>query len=325
MKTWLLAGLLLIEVALVAPISGIEFDSTHDFLLSSRMYVSTLVEQAAPLLILVFGMTIILMTAGIDLSVGAMVAFIACVMSMFDGGPQFWYTALPVGLLVGLGLGLFNGLLISRFDVPPIIATLGTLFFYRGLAEIVMRGQERGSFAEVPGYEWFGSPQGALVLVGILFLLGGAYFVRSRWRREILMIGGNRVAARYAGIPVDWRLLQVYTLMGLLAFIAAVSYTARNASVTASALSGLELHVIVATVLGGTRVTGGHGTLSGSVIGVFLVEVLNEGLRGMQFHWGDRLPFDVRHLDYMLLGALLLVGVWLVGSGTRGQGVRAEE
>lgn len=311
MRAFVLPLLLVIEIAVLAPVSGIRFDSFGAFTSSFGYYASDLIAQAAPLLILVFGMTVVLMTAGIDLSVGSAVALVACVMSTFDGGPTFWLTAVPIGLAVGLALGLFNGTLIARFDVPPIIATLGTLFFYRGLCEAVMRGQERGPFYDVPGYEWFGGLTGSLCTAGIVLLAGGWWFRLSRWRREVLMLGGNRVAARYAGIPVERRTLQVYALMGVLVFIAALCHTARNGSVTASSLVGLELQVIVAAVLGGTSVSGGSGSLSGSVIGVLLVAVLNEALRSAGLHLGDKLPFEIRHLEFILLGSLMVLGVWL--------------
>src|SRR5262249_51256264 len=135
---------------------------------------------------------------------------------------------------------------IACLDVPPIIATLGTMIFYRGLCFVVMGEAEKSPFVDVPGYEWFGQFPGVLVLVGGIFLLGGSYFHGSRWRRELLLLGGNRVAARYAGIQVTRRLCEVYGLMGGLAFLAALSFTARNSSVSASSLTGLELHVIVA-------------------------------------------------------------------------------
>ncbi len=311
MRSFVLPLLLLVEIAVLAPVSGIRFDSFGAFTSSFGYYASDLCAQAAPLLLLVFGMTVVLMTAGIDLSVGSAVALVACVMSTFDGQPTFWITAVPIGLAVGLVLGLFNGTLIARLEVPPIIATLGTLFFYRGLCEAVMRGQERGPFYDVVGYEWFGGLAGSLCTAGAVLLAGGWWFRRSRWRREVLMMGGNPVAARYAGIPVERRILQVYALMGALVFVAALCHTARNGSVTASSLVGLELQVIVAAVLGGTRVSGGAGSLSGSVYGVFLVAVLAEGLRSAGMYWGDTLPFEIRHLEFILLGGLLVLGVWL--------------
>lgn len=307
MRMWLLPIFLLLEMALFAVVSGNPLPGSATYWQS---YFGDLLAHSAPILLLGFAMTLVLMTGGIDLSVGSMVALIACVMSSFQGGTHFWWTALPVGLLLGLTLGLVNGVLIARFDVPPIIATLGTMIFYRGLCFVLMGDLEKSPFVDVPGYEWFGTFSGAVVLTAILFLAGGQYFLRSRWRREILMIGGNRIAARYAAIPVERRLIQTYVLVGLLAFVAALAFTARNSSVSASSLSGLELQVIVAVVLGGTRVQGGSGSLLGTFFGVLLIAVLDEGLRGAAIWGAKNLPFKISHLEYVLLGLLLLAGVW---------------
>lgn len=301
MRRALLPILLLVEIAVFAPKSGVRYDSLAEFQSTFGWYATAMLWHAAPLLVLVLGMTIVLMTAGIDLSVGSMVALVACVMSTFEGGMSFWYTAVPVGLLLGLGLGFFNGVLIARLDVPPIITTLGTLIFYRGLCNVVMQGSENAVFASVPGYGWLGEWLGGGLVAGGILMLAGGWFGMSRWRREILMQGGNRVAARYAAIPVERRTIQVYTLMGLLAFVAAVLVSAKFGSINASSQRGLELQVIVAVVLGGTRVDGGSGSIVGSVLGVFLIAVLEEGLRGMAMS-------DLRPI---LLGTLLVGGVWL--------------
>jgi len=301
MRLFVLPLLLLIELVVFVPYGGVHLTSWNVFADGFASYASDIVSHATPLLILALGMTLVLMTAGIDLSVGSMVALIACVMSLFEGGPLFWVTAVPLGLLLGLALGAFNGIVVSRLDVPPIITTLGTLFFYRGLCNVVMHGRENSPFGSVPGYVWFGEMPGAAITAGVLLTAGGLYFWWSRWRQEILMIGGNRIAARYAAIDVPRRQLQVYSLMGVLAFVAALCASARAGSVLASWQSGLELRVIVAVVLGGTRVDGGHGSIAGSVFGVFLIAILEEGLRGMQ----------QSELIHVFLGVLLVVGVWL--------------
>ena len=311
MKRWMLVLALVAEIGFFTWLSGQQFTTFAEAIGYFRSYFADLFTQSAPILLLGFGMTIVLMTAGIDLSVASTVALISCVMSSFAPGPQFWWTALPVGLAVGMALGLLNGVLIGRLDVPPIIATLGTMIFYRGLCFVLMGDLEKSPFVDVPGYETFGRFAGAIAIVLIVFGCGGAFFLNSRWRREILMMGGNRVAARYAGIPVTWRILQVYTLMGVLAFLAAVCFTARNSSVSASSLSGWELHVIVAVVLGGTRVQGGYGTLLGTFVGVMLIAVLEEGLRGAAIWGSQNLPFKISHLEYILMGLLLVGGVWL--------------
>jgi ribose/xylose/arabinose/galactoside ABC-type transport system permease subunit len=316
-RRWLLPLLLLLEIALFTSVSGQSFQSFGETAAYFRSYFTDLLCQSAPVLLVAFGMTLVLMTAGIDLSVGSLVALVACVMSSFPSGPIFWWTAVPLGLAVALALGAANGALVARLDVPPIIATLGTMIFYRGLCFVVMGDLEKSPFLGVPGYEVLGQFVGAGLLVALVFLAGGGWFKRSRWRRELLMLGGNRVAARYAGIRVHRRILEVYALAGLLGFLAALCFTARNSSVSASSLTGMELQVIVAVVLGGTRVQGGAGSLSGTFFGVLIIAVMDEGLRGAA-RWGDtHLPFKISHLEYVLLGALLVLGVWLNTRPTR--------
>lgn len=311
MRRWLLPLLLMIEIALFTSISGQSFHSLGDAVSYFGSYFNDLLCQSAPVLLVAFGMTLVLMTAGIDLSVGSMVALVACAMSSCPAGPDFWWTAAPLGLALALLLGGANGALIAWLDVPPIIATLGTMIFYRGLCFVVMGDLEKSPFLEVPGYERLGQLPGVALLVLMVFAVGGGWFQHSRWRRELLLLGGNRVAARYAGIPVMRRTVQVYSLVGLLAFLAALTFTARNSSVSASSLTGLELQVIVAVVLGGTRVQGGAGSLRNTFFGVLIIAVMDEGLRGAA-RWGDaHLPFKISHLEYLLLGALLVLGVWL--------------
>ena len=311
LRRGILPLLLVIEVLCFAPVCGVSWASPAEFFESGLSFGSDLVVRAAPLALLACGMTLVLATAGVDLSIASAAALVAGVMSLFDPGTAFWWTAVPVGIGLGLLLGAFNGWLIAGLDVPPIIATLGTLFFYRGLAEIVLGDRENAPFGDVPGYGWLGSVSGALVLAAIVLIGGGLYFTFSRWRRELLMLGGNRVAARYAGIPVFWRLFQVYALMGLLAGLAAVCFTARDGSVKASSWTGYELQVIVAVILGGTRVSGGNASIFGSTLGVLLIVVLDEGLHGLSFTYPRSLPFDVSHLQYLLMGLLLVGGVWL--------------
>ena len=316
MKLWALPILLLVEVAVFSSLSPAPVSSPAEFMIYLRSYIGDLVAQSGPTLLLGFGMTLVLMTAGIDLSVGSMVALVACVMSSFPAGPDFWWTAVPAGLVLAVALGLGNGALIAYLDVPPIIATLGTMILYRGLCFLVMGELEKAPFGDVPGYEGLGHFIGVATLVFLLFAAGGWFFQASRWRREILMLGGNRVAARYAGIAVNRRTCEVYALVGLLAFLAALTFTARNSSVSASSLTGLELHVIVAVVLGGTRVQGGSGSLLGTFFGVLMIAVLDEGLRGAA-SWGDQhLPFKISHLENILLGLLLLTAVWLGSVGS---------
>lgn len=309
-KHFALLGLIAVEVVVFNLISAPPLGSIGDALNYFGSYFADILSQSAPILCLAFGMTLVLMTAGIDLSVASLTALVACVMASLDGGGgSFWVTALPVGLALAIGLGITNGLLISWLDLPPIIATLGTMIFYRGWCFVVMGDAEKPFLA--PGYEVLGEFWFVLGCVALLYGVGSAYLTRSRWLQEILFIGGNRVAARYAGLRVGWRLCQVYAFVGGLAFLAAVSFTARNGSVSGSAMLGTELQVIVAVVLGGTRVQGGRGSLIGSFLGVLVIAILDEGLRS-SVRWGDAyLPFRVSHLQFILLGLLLVLGVWI--------------
>lgn len=311
MRVAILAILLALEIALFTVLGGQTFSSAADFLAYFRSYFADLLIQSTPILLLAFGMTLILMTGGIDLSAASTVAVISCLMGLFAPGASFWWLAVPTAAMAACLLGLGNGLLIGRLGVPPIIATLGTMIFYRGLCFVLLGDLEKAPFLEVPGYELAGGVAGSLVALGLLYGLGGAWFNNSVWRRELLLIGGNRIAARYAAIPVGRRLAEVYTLAGALAFLAAVSFTARNSSVSASSLAGMELRVIVAVILGGTRVQGGSGSLLGSFFGVLFIAVMDEGLRGAAI-WGEKhLPFKLSHLQFILLGTLLVAGVWL--------------
>jgi hypothetical protein len=261
-------------------------------------------------------MTAILISGGIDLSVGSMTALVACVMATFEPGRQFWFTAVPMGLAVGAGLGLFNGLLVAGFDVPPIIATLGTLFFYRGLCDAVLKGTKPSPFIDVPGYFRLGELAGVLVLIVASYLgSGGGWFRWSRWRREILMIGGNRVAARYAAIPRQsptHRNLYVERNSGLcgrrvfhgprrlgkcrlLQRAGAASHRRGRAGRNLQSTEGVD-----------------H--CSDRSMGVLLVAVLAEGLRaGGSVYWiQEKLPFKFNESAVRAPRALcLLTGVWV--------------
>ncbi|MFN0196572.1 MAG: ABC transporter permease [Planctomycetaceae bacterium] len=310
MRHLILPLILLTEIALFSFYGEQSFETWLAWGEHFRYYLTDLLAQAAPILCLSLGMTMVMTTSGIDLSVGSAVTLVAAVMARFDAGASFWGTAVPTGLLMGVGLGAFNGALIALCDIPPIIATLGSMILFRGLCYVVLGDQELAPFWDVPGYAWFGEWPGAVVLAASVVLLGGTYLKHSTWYRELTVVGGNRIAARYAGIPVTSRLVQVYALMGLTTFLAALCFTARNGSVNAGMLAGLELEVIVAVVLGGTKVEGGYSSLFGSMWGVLIMAVMNEGLRNLAWQSQD-LPFELSHLRFVVIGLLLVIGVWL--------------
>lgn len=315
MRHLVLPLILVAEIVLFSLASEQSFATWSEWSEHFRYYLTDLLSQSAPILFLALGMTMVMTTAGIDLSVGSAVTLVAAIMANFSAGPSFWLTALPVGLLAAAGLGLFNGVLVALADIPPIIATLGTMILYRGLCYVVLGDQELAPFWDVPGYASIGEWPGAVVLAAVGVLLGGTYLVHSKWYRELTVVGGNRIAARYAGIAVNSRLVQTYALMGLMTFLAALCFTARNGSVNAGMLSGLELEVIVAVVLGGTKVEGGFSSLFGSMWGVLIIGVMNEGLRNLAWQ-SEQFPFELSHLRFVLIGLLLIFGVWLNSMGS---------
>ena len=300
--------------------SGVRFGSASELGVYLRSYASDLVAQSGPVLLLGFGMTLVLMTAGIDLSVGSMVALVACVMSSFPTGPQFWWTAVPIGLALALLLGLTNGALIAYLDVPPIIATLGNDdLFYRGMCFVVMGELEKAPFVDVPGYEWFGQFLGAAVLVAaVLRGVVVASPLPLAPGNPHARVGTGLLPARYAGIPVTRRLCQVYTDHGFSRIPGGFGlYRAEQLRERQFTFwPGVACHC--------RRGPRGHPR-SGEAPrwmwklfgGVDHRRTLDEGLRGAS-SWGDRhLPFKVSHLEYILLGLLLLGAVWLSTVGRR--------
>ena len=227
-------------------------------------------------------MTFIIISGGIDLSVGSTMGLCAVLTGVF------WQSlglplpaALALVLLVGLLCGLFNGLLIIRFRMPPLIATLGTLALYRGLAEGISQARS------VRGYpEWFarigqGDLLGVPTQVWILMIALTVAIVvlgLTRWGRAIYAIGSSETAARFTGLPVDATKYAIYAASGLASSLAAIIFVSRVSTTRSDMGTGLELDVITAVVLGGTSIFGGRGTIIGTALGLLLVQILQNGL-----------------------------------------------
>lgn len=262
--------------------------------------------------LLALGMTLVILTAGIDLSVGSIMGLCAVTLGVaWRGGGLPIEAAAGVALVVGLAAGLLNGLLMVLLRerggaAPALIVTLATLAVYRGLAYGISRGQDVHGFPE-----WFamigqGSVLGVLPAPTLLWLLLAVGLVlvleRTALGRAVRALGANEAAARLSGIPVDGVRFFVYGLSGLLAGLAAVVYVSRVSTAKADAGMGYELAAITVVVLGGTRLTGGHGSLLGTALGLALIHVVQYGLTlaGMK---SDR--------QAVILSALLIGAVWL--------------
>jgi rhamnose transport system permease protein len=253
--------------------------SSHFFTVENLLNQCRLMAEMG---IVGLGMTFIIVTGGIDLSVGSILGLVAILLGVFwknVGLPL--PVAIVLAIVAGTLAGLFNGFIITRFKAPPMIATLATLALYRGLAEGISESRS------VRGYpEWFyvlgqgdvwGIPTQlwlflALAIVAI-FILGVTPFGRG-----IYAIGSNAVAARFSGIPVNRSLLAIYTASGFLASVAGVIFVSRVSTTRSDMGTGLEFDVITAVVLGGTSIFGGRGTVVGTLLGLMLMQALKNGL-----------------------------------------------
>lgn len=238
------------------------------------------------------GMTMIILSGGIDLSVGAVLALAGAVAAgLLKNGVVIPGTGLFLeittsgailsGVAVGTALGWFNGFVITRFKLPPFVATLGMLSMARGLTmlwtggfPITRLGQGFGHMGS--GY-WLGVPM-PIWITAALVALASLVMRRTRFGRRIYAVGGNERAATLSGLNVDRVKLLVYTIGGALAGVAGLLVTARLDSATPNAGLGYELDSIAAVVIGGTSLSGGRGTIMGTVLGCLIIGVLNNGL-----------------------------------------------
>lgn len=227
-------------------------------------------------------MTYIIITGGIDLSVGSIFGLVAIMLGVFWQNFGFPLpVAIVLALIVGTFAGFVNGLFIVRVGVPPLIMTLATLAFYRGLAQGISEG------ASVRGYpEWFfnlgqgdlfGVPTQVWLLV-IAIIISAIILARTTFGRSLYAIGNNMTGARFSGLPVDRNLLIIYTFSGFMSALAGYIFVSRVTTTRSDMGTGLELDVIAAVVLGGTSIFGGTGSIAGTIIGVVLIQLLKNGL-----------------------------------------------
>ena len=261
--------------------------------------------------LLALALTPIILTAGIDLSVGSLLGLCAILFGKLwhDGGLSIPVAAALTLVLGGVG-GALNASLITTLRLPPLIVTLGTFSLFRGLAEAITRGAI--TYTDFPaeflffGQErWLGLPTQAWLFLAVAIVI--ALLVhRTTFGRSFRAIGFSPEGARYAGLPVNRRLALAYTIAGIIAALAAIIYTARLGQAKADAGTGYELFAITAVVLGGTSIFGGTGTVYGTLLGVAAIAVLKNGLAC--------LPVVMRmnaaeEMSGLLTGALLLLAL----------------
>jgi ribose transport system permease protein len=268
-------------------------------------------KQISVVAIIAIGMTMVIITAGIDLSVGSLIAFSGVItaltiQSLGGSAPtsgDLWLGAM-VGILVCGLAGLFTGGLVTLFRIPAFIATLGIMFIAKGLAFIfsdsapVPVGNEAFGWLG-RGRDFFGLPN-SVILMLILFTVAHVMMTRTSIGRYIYAVGGNPEAARLSGVPVKWVLLFVYTLTGLLAGLGGVMEASLHTTGDPKSGDLVELKVIAAVVIGGTSLAGGQGRITGTLIGAFIIAVINNGMN---------LTGVESHMQKVIYGTVILVAV----------------
>lgn len=262
-----------------------------------------LAPHAAELAIIALPLTFIIMSGGIDLSVGSTMALAAVVLGLlFERGTPV-ALASAAALCVGGAAGALNGLIITRTRVHSLIVTLGTMAMVRGLAEGLSKGRAVSAFPE-----WFLAladqrllglplPVMAMTLCAIAFFLFAACTVQGRW---IPAVGDNDIAARSCGVPSDALTIFLFTLSGLAAALCGVVFTIRRATAKADIGSGIELEAITAVLLGGTSIRGGRGSILGTMLGVAIIHEMREFI-SWQWQKDEIIP--------VVLGAILILAV----------------
>jgi rhamnose transport system permease protein len=272
---WVLVAALAAEVAVFAVVAP------NFFTLANGLEVT---RVSVELGLLALALTPILVAGGIDLSVGSLMGLAAVA---FGAAHQVWHAPIPIAMLIALAVGIaggaLNAFLVAWLAVPPLIVTLGTFALFRGIAEGVTQaavnysGFPAGFLALGQGYLG-GIIPAQVPLFVVVALAYAALLHRSVIGRALYAIGFSASGARYAGIPVKQRVALIYLLSGVMASVAAIVYVAHLGQARADAGTGYELDAIAAVVLGGTSVFGGRGTIGGTLLGLFVLAVLKNGL-----------------------------------------------
>ncbi|KGR85057.1 ribose ABC transporter permease [Lysinibacillus odysseyi] len=233
--------------------------------------------------LIAFGMTFVILTGGIDLSVGSTLALTGAVAASLLAGGTDPIIAMGLALLLGLVLGAVNGVIITKGKVAPFIATLATMTIYRGLTLVYTEGRPVSGLGDSLAFQMFGKgyffgiPVPVITMVVTFAIL---YFIlqKTTFGRRVYAVGGNEEAAKLSGISPDRVKIAVYAITGFLAAMSALILTSRLNSAQPTAGESYELDAIAAVVLGGTSLTGGKGWIFGTLVGALIIGVLNNGM-----------------------------------------------
>lgn len=268
--------------------------------------VFNILRQNASNLFLATGMTMVIILGGIDLSVGSVIALSGVVAagSVANLGlPEGLAFLLAIG--VGAVVGMANGFVICKTDIPPFIVTLASMNITKGIALVLTGGSPIRCMTDAfkfPGAGYVGPVPTPIILMIIVFIIAALIINRTQLGRHIYAVGGNAQAAKFSGISVQKVKFLVYTYTGIMAGIAGVVVASRLYSGTPIAGDGAEMDAIAAVVVGGTSMSGGFGRLGGTLIGVLIIGVLNNGLNlmGVDSNW-----------QYIVKGMVILLAVYV--------------
>jgi len=267
--------------------------------------ILNVLRQASLLFFIASGLTLVVLTGGLDLSIGANVAISACV-----AGTVIHQTGSPtLGVLTGIGVGgvvgLLNGVLVTALRIPSFIATYGMLWVLHGVTYWYMGGETMhgfpAGFRQIGSGYFLGLPIPVYLLL-VFLAIGSIFAQRTTWGQEIYAIGANPVAARLSGIPVARRLLLVYIVSGAMAGLASIIFLARLNSAEADIGESLTLPAIAAVLIGGTSLFGGLGTVFGTFVGALILTLVLNGMNLLSVNasWQP-----------LVTGVIVILAVWL--------------
>ena len=280
---------------------------------ASANNISNLLRQGSMIAILAVGQTFVIITGGIDLSVGAVVGFSTVIAAMLINAGVPVFAAILITLLVGVAIGLFHGFGIVKMGLPPFIITLATLTSLRGIGLLMTNGNSisinndafqefsRNSFVGVPNLFWM------VILVGIPAYI---FLHHSRWGRYLFSVGSNAEASRLSGVNVQRTIYMAYTLSGLCAAFVGVLLASRIGIGNPTQAEGWELQAIASSVIGGTSLFGAVGSVHGPLLGAFILATINNGanLLNVNAFW-----------QRIITGLLIIVIVYFDGLRRRGK------
>ncbi|WP_405096738.1 ABC transporter permease subunit [Oceanobacillus sp. FSL H7-0719] len=275
------------NMAILGPLAGLiifsiilGFINDNFFTLNNML---NLLRQVSVNALIAFGMTFVILTAGIDLSVGSTLALGSALTAGLLTSGMDPMLAVVIGLMIGFALGAINGIVITKGKVAPFIATLATMTIYRGATLVYTDGMPITGLSDSFSFEMigkgylFGIPFPVIIMIVAFFIL---YFVQRKtvFGRQVYAVGGNEDAARLSGIKTDRVKIWVYSITGMLAVLAGIIITSRLDSAQPTAGTSYELDAIAAVVIGGTSLAGGRGRIAGTLVGALIIGVISNGL-----------------------------------------------